>query len=208
MKIVDNLIKKRQLAGIGLLLVFLVLAGLASAQSRFALSANASPILKLNWNHYGIKPRTLSVSTGIGAGANLHYYFSPHWSASSGLWLEWTRHRDRERLTSNTSHHFNVPLLVNFQTKEKRLAPYFTTGLVLSKFRYGIWVTERSGSDNVTIFDVAERTQLNLLLAAGVKYKLNDHLSLAIQPTFISNSLRELNTGLQLNFQTQLICRF
>ena len=210
MKVPSEFFEKSRVMKAILLAALLGIAGNASAQSRFSMSANVAPILKSSTFYDNTSPvRQSTTYTGFGIGTNLHFQFSPRWSASSGLWLEWVKSRSTEQSVLNNPHYFKIPLLVNYQLGQKRLSPYFTTGLVLEKFKYSTVVfLDGAGAGNTTIYNVGERAQLKLLLAAGMKYDLNESLSLVVQPTFISNSLHVLNRGYQLNFQTQVICRF
>jgi hypothetical protein len=181
----------------------------AKAQSKLSMSALVAPgyVRTASSNDQG--GRNSAHYRSLPLGAMLNYHFSNQWSGSSGLLLEWQDKLSKESNFISQSHYFSIPILFNFQSAQKRLSPYFSVGTQLQSWKY--WNYGVSGEDEVGV-NFGSRVQyvrVRLLLGAGLKYQLNEHLSLITQPVFIYGTEKERSTRtFQYSLQTQLVCRF
>jgi hypothetical protein len=200
-------------AFLALMAFLLALVHTGQAQSRFSASVTAAPSLsRVTYRNNDSKPFT---QQGFQAGTVLHYHISEQWSVSSGLWLEWTRTPTRpwvvgSGLQSSTGHNFRFPLLLHYQVTARRLAPYLSGGLVLYKEKYEIFKVTYPPDPSAELgFNVNQALRPHLLLGAGLKYRLNEHLSLITQPVFTYGADNFVGTRtFQYSLQTQLACRF
>lgn len=88
---------KSSLVHVGIFVLFVVISPETLAQSRLSLSVDAAPVyegLRYNATLTEVEPRNFG---GIRAGTSLHFRLTPHWSLSSGLWLEWKRAINRDK---------------------------------------------------------------------------------------------------------------
>lgn len=117
----------------------LILAGFffswsaAFAQRKFAFSAIVAPfyghtktkttILLPDYNgSETLSPQELkseSSPKGYWIGLNGRYSFSQKWSASTGLWF--SQSKSKTSASRRRSHNFSIPVMVNFQTSERKL---------------------------------------------------------------------------------------
>ncbi|WP_207507302.1 outer membrane beta-barrel protein [Telluribacter humicola] len=180
----------------------------ARAQSKLSMSALLAPsyIKTSSYNDQGGRYR--SHHTSLPLGAMLHYHFSDRWSASSGLLLEWTDDSRKESNFISQSHYFSIPILLNYQTNQKRLSPYFSAGTQLHNWKY--WNYGVPGEEvGVNFGSRVQSVRIRLFLGAGLKYQLNEHLSLIIQPVFTYEAKNWIGARtFQYSLQTQLVCRF
>lgn len=171
---------------------FLFSCSAVSGQNKFAFSATVAPFYGHNKSKViipvddgsGTFPlqewKSESSPKGYWIGLNGRYSFSRKWSASTGLWFSesWLKPSNISR-----SHNFSIPVMVNFQTSEKKLSPYFSAGaswnLVTTSRVYvpGVGtVTFKSDNNNIS--------RILPMIGAGAVYHFAPHLSLIAQPTF------------------------
>jgi hypothetical protein len=177
----------------------LVLAGFlfswtaATGQTKFAFSATVAPFYAHNKTTVklpldsGFDPNQGGVWTsksspkGYWVGLNGRYSFSKKWSASSGLWFSQSRLKTSN--SSSRSHNFAVPVMINFQTSERKLSPYFSAGALWNFTR-----TSRATIKDIgTVVFKSGKGDISRLLptvGAGVIYHFAPHFSLIGQPTF------------------------
>lgn len=198
---------KSPLVHIGIFALFVAKSHTMLAQSRFSMSVDAAPVYEAL--RYTSPAEVAPVNLwGFRAGTSLHYRLAPRWSVSSGLWMEWNGARNAGIGSHSdlTSHYFKVPLLAHYRLTDKRLAPYFSAGLVWDEFKYSVYSNSKP-RESITVFNVATKPQLKYLLGAGGKYQLNEHLAGIVQPTFIYGA-RSGGRSYQLSLQTQLLFQF
>ena len=177
----------------------IILAGFAFSmsaafgQSKFSFSATVAPFyartkttVKLPIDS-GFDPNlggewtSKSSPKGYWVGLNGRYSFSQKWSASTGLWFSQSKLR-----TSNSvsrAHNFAIPVMVSFQTSERKLSPYFSAG--------ALWNFASSGRATIkdigtVIFKSDKGDLLRILptVGAGVIYHFAPQIALIVQPTF------------------------
>ncbi|MCE6992503.1 outer membrane beta-barrel protein [Dyadobacter sp. CY323] len=178
----------------------LILAGFllswpaAFGQSKFDFSASVAPF----YGHYKVTATVvLPVSDGSGElasqewtsesspkgywiGLNGRYSFSQKWSASTGLWF--SQSRSKTSASSSRSHNFSIPVMVNLQTSEKTLSPYFSAGAL-----WNFGTTSRltiPDFGTVVLKSDDNISRISPLVGAGVIYHFARRLSLIAQPTF------------------------
>ncbi len=186
-----------------------LLCSVATAQiTKFSLSVNVSPIYSGSFNERNISiPATQgqlinpvftrsSTSYGYSAGLSIRYAFSPRWSATTGLWVN-NFVRAESTFSFNTDSYgpvttpgagtrvsartYQVPLLANYRTSDRRLAAYFSAGVLIS-----IPPTATDyvlGYNNETALLRGARTELLPIIGAGLSYQLNRRFSFLAQPT-------------------------
>ena len=178
-----------------LLLSGFILSGpSAFSQRKFALSATVAPsyghtksrveVMIPDPNVTGaITPqvwRSEISSKGYWAGLNGRYSFSQKWSASSGVWYNYS---STSKLgTKSRSHHFSIPVIANLQVTERKLSPYFSAGAL-----WNFGTTSRlTIPDFGTVNFKSDRNTFRIspLIGAGVIYHFAERLSLVAQPTF------------------------
>jgi hypothetical protein len=195
-------------AVVGIVITFvsvLLSARSLSAQGKFSLSISGSPtysysktkqsVLVPDIGKGGFIPLDLaSQSTGRGYTIGLlgRYAFQPKWSVSTGIWmsynqtdvptLETSMPVDHSPFGRTRSRHYQVPILVNFQSSARRLSPYFSAGALFS-FRSPTYLN--IGNDQ-EIRIAADRRKVTVVptIGVGAIYRMSNHLSLAVQPTF------------------------
>lgn len=128
---------------------------------------------------------------GYTVGVMGRYEFVPRWSVSTGVWMSYNR-TEPPNFPPNTpgdllvgqshSHHYQVPLLVNFQSSTRRLSPYFSAGVLLN-FRSPTYLNIGNNQELSLRLD---RNDITVVPTVGVGaiYRITNHLSLAVQPTF------------------------
>ena len=211
---------------------------LVSAQSRFGVSFTAAPTYSYaNATQTVYLPAIYVPSSPVGSidpvpvewssrshawgyvvGGMLHYQLAPNWSASTGLWYNQSYTSGIDPLpytttpTQTHSYGFQAPLFVNYRLGDKRLAPYFSVG-VLANFRQRTSAQYDFGSGLTDVtFRSGKAVTCRAVLGAGISYKLNPHLSLIAQPlliwSFKPNGNYTQYLSYQLNGQTQLVYSF
>lgn len=201
-----------------------ILAGLlfswsaATGQTKFAFSATVAPFYAHNKNTVILPPDsgfdpnlggkwTSKVSPkGYWVGLNGRYSFSKKWSASTGLWFSQSRLKISN--SSSRSHNFAIPVMVNFETSERKLSPYFSAG--------GLWNFASTSlatiKDIGTVIFKSDKGGISRFLptvGAGVIYHFASHFSLIAQPTFgyaippsgIDSHAYQLGFNMQLMFK-------
>ena len=162
-------------------------------QSKFSFSATVAPFYSYNKTtvklpiYSGFDPNLGGVWTsksslkGYWVGLNGRYLFSKKWSASTGLWFSQSRLKNSN--SSSRSHNFSIPVMINFQTSERKLSPYFSAGAswnFASTSRATIkdigTVIFKSGKGNIS--------RLSPTVGAGAIYHFAPHFFLIGQPTF------------------------
>ncbi len=218
MKINSVILRK----GVAWALAALLLAVMHSghAQSRFSASLTVAPSLTrvVHQDEADLITRNPYKQLGYQLGTQLYYHFSDQWSVSSGLWLEWNQIPSKYydavpgslAFERSFHHNFQIPILLNYQTTTKRLAPYFSAGLVLHKAKYSyIVIRTTTGEETEHGSNFYSPILPRLLLGAGIKYRLNEHLSLITQPVIMYEVEKERGKRVfQYSLQTQLVCRF
>lgn len=175
----------------------------AVGQGRFSLSATVSPTLRrmdVTSHSYDSFPNGTSYSYNTKAedqggtvGLMAHYQFRPKWSVSSGLWynrssghLDFQSYKNgnayapepTRRTVLNT---LQLPVLINFAPSNRRLSPYFSTGVVLSmNYRSAI---SPGYMNSETMFTHSSALRTNVLLGLGAHYRINANWALIVQPT-------------------------
>ncbi|MCE7067140.1 PorT family protein [Dyadobacter sp. CY326] len=176
------------------LLGFLVYGPDAFSQSKFAVSATATP-------YYGHSKSTVEAMLpdpdgsgaitsqvlrsevslkGCSAGLNGRYSFSKRWSASTGLWFNYFS--INKSGTKSRSHNFSIPIIANLQTSERKLSPYFSAGALWNFVTTSRLTIPDFGT--VTLKSGRNTSRISLLIGAGGIYHFGDRLLLIAQPTF------------------------
>ena len=221
-------------------IVFLIgMSGLISlrpafGQSKLSVSISASPVYRYINTQYrtylpdgkGGSPALYDVharqnGNGYAMGLMAHYNFSNKWSLSTGLFLNQTK-LDAPTITTNpdltaspngpqflllstTVRSFQVPLSVNYRTSTKRLSPYLSVGALTSVYSVSIYEGGLKSQNTV------KEIRPNPTLGAGIDYRLNDHFSLIVQPTFVyffPYGKFISHKSYQMGLQAQLLCKF
>ncbi|GAB4035244.1 outer membrane beta-barrel protein [Spirosoma jeollabukense] len=212
------------------LILLLITATLASAQSRFALSITGGPVV----NHASMMSTVFlpdqngqltsttidsrSTTYGHVLGVSAHYSFTPDWSMSTGFWYN--------RLSMNGTNPFNstplptriiaqtiqVPLFVNYRPGRKRLSPYFSAGTLANFPQSTIYRDQSNTGQGDLKITFNKKTTFQAVVGAGVAYTLNTHLSLTAQPMLIWRFKPagdyERYVAYQVNGQLQLMYSF
>ena len=126
--------------------LWLLSTAFVAAQGRFSVSATAAPAYahlsaRLNYlqpvGNGQFESSVFSTNTssfGYAAGVMGHYRFTPSWSVSTGFWYNRLGYEGTfpfapgpisARIISQTTQ---VPLLVNYRSRQQRLSPYFSVG--------------------------------------------------------------------------------
>ncbi|GLU55524.1 outer membrane beta-barrel protein [Dyadobacter frigoris] len=173
-------------------------------QSKFAFSATVAPFYgHINSKNIFVVPsysvggglittemKSKTTTKGYWVGLNGRYSFSSKWSASTGLWLSESRQSVSDITFTpavpyytgrSKSHNFAIPVIVNFQTSESKLSPYFSAGALWnfnSTSRLNI-----SSSESYIVFK-SNNSKVTPMVGAGVIYNFAQHLSVIAQPTF------------------------
>jgi hypothetical protein len=173
--------------------------GFARAQSRFSIAPTIAPFSSYSDSR---KQNYLlfKYGTGLTIGANINYHFSPVWSLTTGYWYQRGKvkgqYGDFFAFFRSTEEYMNIPLLLNMRPSSRKVSPYFSGGIVLSK---------ETGLNR-------SRTTAKTMLGAGVSYQLSPRLTVIAQPTLVLGSDRHEKEGppsfpakRQLSFQAQLL---
>lgn len=188
------------------------------SQSKFSFSATVAPFYAHNKttvklpNDSGFDPNLGGVWTsksspkGYWVGLNGRYSFSKKWSASTGLWFSQSRLKNSN--SSSRSHHFAIPVMVNFQPSERKLSPYFSAG-ALWNFASTSHATIKDIGNVVFKSGKGDISRLLPTVGAGVIYHFAPHFSLIGQPTFgyeiphsgIDSHAYQLGFNMQLMFK-------
>ncbi len=178
-------------------------------------------VLYPNSNGQIVEPIYLSGrhwATGVQGGFTAQYGFEPGWSVSAGVgYRQFSTRQARfgnDGTTTINSRAIRVPLLLNFQSSQNRLSPYFTVG-TLFDFPLSSRVTVR-GNDRPAqqlILDVNDGLAFYLMAGAGVKYQLSNRYALAMQPVvnFKAGQLgdtRSYDRAVEVGLQTQVSYSF
>ena len=166
----------------------------AFSQSKLAFSVVAAPL-------YGHTKSTVTVilpdyngsgtftsqvlksefsSKGYWVGLNGRYSFSQKWSASGGLWF--IESRVKTSASSSRSHNFSIPVMVNLQTSERKLSPYFSAGAL---WNFGTTSHVNIPDIGAVIFKSEGKiSRISPVIGAGIIYHFAQRLSFIAQPTF------------------------
>lgn len=172
---------------------FLLFSFEVLAQSKFAFSATVAPF----YTHYktnntvilpdknGVLYSYVDKSKGSWRGSWLglsgRYSFTSKWSASTGLWFNKSIANGGN--TNARSYNFSIPIMVNFQTSERKLSPYFSAG-VLWNFETTTHIDIADVAQSI-VFKSGDKTfRTSAVAGAGGIYNFSKHLSLIAQPTF------------------------
>ncbi|WP_188584465.1 outer membrane beta-barrel protein [Dyadobacter sediminis] len=162
-------------------------------QSKFSFSATVAPFYAHNKTTVklpidsGFDPNLGGVWTskaspkGYWVGLSGGYSFSKKWSASTGLWFR--QFRLKTFNSNSRSHNFAIPVMVNFQTSERKWSPYFSAG-ALWNFASTSRATIKDIGTVVIKFGKGNISRLLPTAGAGVIYHFAPHFSLIGQPTF------------------------
>lgn len=146
-------------------------------------------------------------STVSSVGLMARYHFTPKWDVSVGaLYYRNTAQIKNPQAPSGESFSFTteggqVPILVNYRLTDRRLSPYFSTGVLFAK-------SKTFTDDNLWTEG---------MVGAGVDYRFQSGLSLLLQPTAsysfykpaINSASQTINyRSYSFGAQTQLIWRF
>jgi hypothetical protein len=202
-------------------------------QSRWAVSINLAPIYACadykrvlpfpSVNLPGPTATELISKThswGYLLGLMGQYRFSANWSASAGIWATqintskgtFTTDGYPVAVSYSNTHPFNyayqVPLMVNYQSANKRLSPYVSAG-VSANFRATSYYNLSGGEIAIKLGPPVIFTPI---LGIGAIYHLNEQVSLVLQP-MIQYDVRVRPTyvyyhSFPISLQTQLIYRF
>ncbi|GAB3170058.1 outer membrane beta-barrel protein [Telluribacter humicola] len=137
--------------------------------------------------------------TGLTIGANINYHFTPVWSLTTGYWYQWGKvkgqYGDFFNFFRSQEEYMNIPLLLNMRPSSRKVSPYFSGGVILSK-ETGLYKS---------------RMAAKTMLGAGVSYQLSPRLTVIAQPTLVLGSDRHekeeypsFPAKRQLSFQAQL----
>lgn len=171
----------------------------AWAQSRFSVAPVVAPFSSYSDSH---KQNYLlfKYGTGLTIGANINYHFSPVWSLTTGYWYQRGKvkgqYGDFFAFFRSREEYMNIPLLINIRPSSRKVSPYFSGGMILSK-ETGLY---------------RSRMAAKTMLGAGVSYQLSPRLTVIAQPTLVLGSDRHekedypsFPTKRQLSFQAQLM---
>ncbi|GAB3698511.1 hypothetical protein GCM10027592_23630 [Spirosoma flavus] len=126
---------------------------------------------------------------GIQAGLTATYTWEPGWSVSSGIWYhQLTTRQVRQAIAGNGRstiryRTIRVPVLLHFRMNQKRLSPYFSFGTFLDFPIPSRVIAEREGLPTQYLRLSADSGPIfHIMLGAGGQYRLNERLSLTLQP--------------------------
>ena len=181
-----------------LALLLLVSGSWAQAQSRFSAGVLLAP-----FSSYAGDPRdyeaSFRYSTGIALGVQAQFDLTTQWSLASGLWYETASVKSGAgiwgpayRIPQRT---IAIPMLLNFRPSERTISPYLSAGTLLVSNPEGRGLAAKA------------------LLAAGLSYRINPHLTLQVQPALTLGSNHRGDRGIypanrQVSLQTQLLYHF
>ena len=94
----------------------------------------------------------------------------------------------RDHYETLSAKAFEIPLLLNFETTNSKITPYFYCGLAPTLYFRQITRTDSEAIDNISIFT------LNSFAAAGIKLKLTNSFNILTEYKF------DLLKGLNLEF--------
>jgi hypothetical protein len=188
-----------------------LLCSVATAQTnKFSLSVNVSPVYSGSFNERSIRIPTTqaqpinpvftrsSISYGYSVGLSAHYAFSSRWSATTGLWVNnFTRAKSTFLFNTNTNgiitstsagtrvsaRTYQVPLLGNYRTSDRKLAAYFSAGALISIPPEATDYILGHNNDEVLLR--GRRMAVFPMIGAGLSYQLNRRFSLLTQPTLM-----------------------
>ncbi len=175
------------------------------AQGKFSLSTSGAPtysysktkqsVLIPDIGKGGFIPLDLaSRSTGRGYTIGLlgRYALQPKWSVSTGIWMSYNQTDvptfetsmpvDHSPFGRTRSRHYQVPIMVNFQSSARRLSPYFSVGTLFS-FRSPTYLNIGNGQE-IRLETDKHRVTIVPTVGVGAIYRMSNHLSLSVQPTF------------------------
>lgn len=194
--------------------IFSVSIALVSAQSRMSIA----PTYWFNYNPYsylvdfaynGSSTQFLASGHGLVSsfGLTVRYQFTPKWDVSLGA----LHYRNTDHMKSPqgpygeptpfTSKGWQLPILVSYRLTNRRLSPYFSTGVIFTK------------SNTFT----GRPITTDGVVGVGLNYRIDSGLSLLLQPTASYSFYRPANDAFyqftnynsnSLGVQTQLIWHF
>lgn len=204
-----NTVSTTRRAFYGCSIIGCLLCSVATAQiNKFSLAVNFSPVYSGSFNERNITIPTnqgqrinpvftrSSTSYGYSFGLSARYAFSSRWSATTSLWVnnfitaESTFSFNTDSYGPVTTSHagtrvsartYQVPLLGNYRTSDRKLAAYFSAGALISippaATDYII------GYNNDIALLQGSRTEVFPMIGAGLSYQLNRRFSFLTQPT-------------------------
>lgn len=188
-----------------LCLFLLLLSQEALGQKKLAMSATVAP--GLSYTNYQsrylypesdgqiVEPVFLDGrrwSWSYSAGLSVIYTYAPGWSVSSGLWFDevTTRHPRQPAAGAGTvalhSRVLRIPILLNYQSSDQRLSPYYSFGLLTDLPLQSRVVVTRIGESTqyLRLESINNQPIFHGLLGAGMQYQLTDRFTLMVQPTW------------------------
>lgn len=206
---------------------------LSFGQAKLSVSATVAPTVSRTAYYYRflypesdgqvVEPVYLNGnkwSSGYSAGLSLVCAYAPGWSVSSGLWYQQLGTQQARQPTAGDgtvtlrSRAIRVPILLNYCSSMKRLAPYFSFGALTDVPMSSRVVVVRSGESTQHLrLKTISRPIFHLLLGAGVQYRLNSHYTLMAQPIW-TYKLGQLgatptnDSSVELSLLTQVAYRF
>ncbi|MPR37023.1 hypothetical protein [Salmonirosea aquatica] len=183
-----------------LILAGVLVGGCLPVQSQPTVSMG--PLLA-PFSSYAGEPRqpdaSFRYSTGIALGLQAQIDFTKKWSITSGFWYETASVKAGDGIFSSAyrinQRNIAIPLLLNFRPADRKVSPYFSGGTLL--------VSKREEQGLIA----------RLLLAAGLSYRINTHLTFNVQPALTLGAPSKLDRTLypsnrQLSLQAQLLYQF
>ncbi|WP_018622344.1 outer membrane beta-barrel protein [Spirosoma luteum] len=210
--------------------LWLLSTAFVAAQGRFSVSATAAPAYahlsaRLNYlqpvGNGQFESSVFSTNTssfGYAAGVMGHYRFTPSWSVSTGVWYNRLGYEGpfpfapgpiSARIISQTTQ---VPLLVNYRSRQQRLSPYFSVGVLTSLRRSTLYRPDSNSGQTEAKVVFSRSDDYRPVVGAGIAYRVSTHVSLLVQPMLIWQ-FRPANdydhfVAYQLNALTQLVYSF
>ncbi len=175
------------------------------AQGKFSLSISGAPtysysnirqnfiIVPGDGSAAIVLPNFATKTKGYGYTVGIlgKYEFVPRWSVSTGVWMSYNRTNPpnlppdipTDLLVGQTrGRNVQVPVLVNFQSSIRRLSPYFSAGTLFS-FRSPTYLNIGNGQE-IRLETDKHRVTIVPTVGVGAIYRMSNHLSLSVQPTF------------------------
>ncbi|MBD2700475.1 PorT family protein [Spirosoma sp. BT702] len=126
---------------------------------------------------------------GYLTGLTATYTWAPGWSVSSGIWYQQLTTRQPRLAIAGDGRStiryrtIRVPALLHFRMNQKRLSPYFSFGTFLDFPIPSRVIAEREGLPTQYLRLSADTGPIfHIILGAGGQYRLNDRISLTLQP--------------------------
>ncbi len=214
--------------------VLAVLAGMSAfGQSRGKLSVTAT--LSPTYRHVAYRPQFLFPESdgqivepvfvagnrwtpGFTTGLTAHYEYAPGWSVESGFWFQQTGLRQTRPGNDGTTRVMNrivrIPLLLNFQSSQNRLSPYFSLGLFTDLPLMGRTIVNRTDQPTQRLrLQNDKGPYFHIVAGAGVIYRINERYRVILQPQYAYDlgrfgGYRTHNPAFGLTLLTQVLYTF